>query len=826
MRKTLLLVGVGLIAVAGFASRSAAAVVGRTTLSGHVPAVVSTLTATSPLDPATALHLAIGLPTRNQAGLDLLMSQITDPASPNYRQYLTTEQFTEQFGPTTNDLQAVINFANANGLTVTRTHANRMVVEITGAVSDVERAFGITLKNYQHPTESRLFFSPDTEPSVPMGLPVQDISGLSSYFQPHSFIKPSSKTAQSPAGKSFVGGSAPDGSFIGYDFRKAYVPGTTLTGTGQKIALVQFDGYFPSDIAAYEQLAGLPTLSITNILLDGFDGNPTMTGGEGEVELDIEMANSMAPGLSQLLVYEENPAFFRAVVVLSQIASDNAAKQVSCSWSLGAPSATINQLLQQMAVQGQSFFQSSGDSDAMLVGQPDSPNSGFAICANAYLTSVGGTKLTTDSAGNFVSESVWNDRTPNNGQGGDWGSGGGVSFIYGAPAWQQGFATTTNHGFATGRNFPDVAMPATEIYLISENGQAGASGGTSAAAPLWAGFMALVNQQAAISNRPPIGFLNPAIYNLARSANYTTVFNDVVLGDNTWPGSPTNYFAVPGYDLATGLGSPKGTNLINYLTLPVPPVVVVSAPRPPYGTTLATLNGGNPNGPWFLFVQDDSAINTGIISNGWFLNLTTANPVGYAADNQLYVTPASASIATNTFWTVSLAVTNYGPSSTTNVLVSDNLPPTGLTLVSSNATAGSVTISGSVLTWSVGNLSINTGAKLTLSFLANAIGTFTNDASVAATTSDPNPDDDNGIATLLVSSIITPPTLTPSYNPATHAFQLAVTGAAGQSAIVQASTNLVTGPWVPVATNLIPFTFTSYDSTNFPMRFYRTLVGP
>ena len=807
----------------------------RKILSGHVPSAVSALTALGSLPATNVLRLAIGLPVRNQADLDARAQSVSDPSSPNFRQYLTTAQFAEQYGPTTNEVQAVVDFARANGLQVTHVHANRMVIEITGAAPDVQRAFGVTLKTYQHPTENRRFFAPDTEPSVPAGLSINEISGLSSYVRPHSFRKPlvtkaarpASKQAKAASGVPFTG-SAPDGSsFMGYDYRNAYVPGTTLTGAGQKIALVQFDGYFQSDIDAYVQLTGLPSLSITNILLDGFDGIPTMTGGETEVELDIEMVNSMAPGISQLLVYEENPNVFNPVVVLSQIAVDNAAKQVSCSWGWsGGVNATVNQIMQQMAVQGQSFFQASGDSDAMLPGDADNPSKFFTTCANPYATSVGGTKLTTGTGGVYVSESVWNDRTPNNGAGGYWGSGGGVSLSYSTPAWQQGFATAANHGSLVGRNFPDVAFTATDVYIIVDNGLAGASGGTSAAAPLWAGFTALINQQAALLGKPPVGFLNPALYNLAKSPAYTSVFNDITNGDNTWPRSQTNYFAIPGYDLATGLGTPHGTNLIFALTsLAVSSSPVISAPPGPWGTNLAVLNGSNPNGAWFLFVQDDAVLDVGMITNGWYVTLTTADLVGQASDNALYASQTNLALPFATNCNLTLSVTNYGPSASAGVQVLDTLPLNGLTLISSNPTAGTVTVSGTTLTWSVGALQTNAGASLTIVLHSVAGGVFTNSATVSSTTTDPNPDDDTVVSSFTVSAPPAPPVLAslPAAT-ATNSFQLYINGDPGYATVVQASTNLIN--WVNVFTGTPPFYYTNFGTTNYPRRFYRAVVGP
>ncbi len=138
------------------------------------------------------------------------------------------------------------------------------------------------------------------------------------------------------------------------------------------------------------------------------------------------------------------------------------------------------------------------------------------------------------------------------------GSGGGVSTSYPIPIWQQGINMATNHGSTTMRNIPDVAMTADNIYVIYNNGSIYPDGGgTSAAAPLWAGFTALVNQQAATLGKPAVGFLNPALYAIGNGPNYATAFHDITNGNNFSAVSPTNYPAVPGYDLCTGWGTPS-----------------------------------------------------------------------------------------------------------------------------------------------------------------------------------------------------------------------------------------------------------------------------
>ena len=146
------------------------------------------------------LHLALGLSWRNQDALTNLLAAICNPASPEFHHYLTPAQFTARFGPTPADYQAVLQFARSNGLAVTATHRNRMLVDVQGAAADVERAFHVRLKNYRHPTEPRNFFAPDTEPTVDARLPVQSVSGLNDFSRPHPNVQSASGRRVQAAG--------------------------------------------------------------------------------------------------------------------------------------------------------------------------------------------------------------------------------------------------------------------------------------------------------------------------------------------------------------------------------------------------------------------------------------------------------------------------------------------------------------------------------------------------------------------------------------------------------------------------------------------------
>jgi len=247
-----------------------------------------------------------------------------------------------------------------------------------------------------------------------------------------------------------------------------------------------------------------------------------------------------------------------------------------------------------------------------------------------------------------------------------------------------------------------------------------------------------------------------------------------------------------------------------------------------WSTNLSVMNGSNPNGTWLLFVKDNQQVNTGGITNGWYVSLTTANPVGYAADNAIYATPTNLPIAVGTHWSVVLTITNYGPSVSSNTYVADTFSMPGLTLVSNTASSGLITNSSSSFTWALGNLPVNAGACIALNFLATSVGNYTNTATVTSDTTDPNSDDNVAVASLTVITP-TPPTLVTTILPQGGGFQLSVAGNSGLNTTIQASTNLVNQAstnWVNLFTGVSPFVFTDTSASNYPSRFYRAIVGP
>ncbi|HEY2545343.1 MAG TPA: S53 family peptidase [Candidatus Acidoferrum sp.] len=525
-----------------------------------LPTKVSALPSERPTGRLTGsqrMNLALTLRLPNPEGLQQFLQQLYDPTSPKYRQSLSVEQFTEQFGPTQDDYQKVIDFATSHGLTVTNRAPNRLVLDVSGAVADIEKAFQVKMQTYQHPTEKRSYYAPDQEPSVEAEVPIQGISGLNNFQPPRPMgLKYAQKSDLAHSNQT---GSGPNGFFLGSDMRAAYAPGSTLTGAGQAVGLFDFGPYNLSDVQAYFKFINQPlNVPIVNVLLDGV--SPVCGAGcdDGEEVIDIQQAISMAPGLSAVIVYEGN----NDTDMFNQMATDNIAKQLSCSFGfLPADPSSDESIFQEFAAQGQNLFVASGDGGAYFGAPANCANFSnlngciFYPADDPFITAAGGTDLTTNGpGGTWQSETGW------------IGSGGGFSTNgLPIPSYQVPVITAANQGSTTLRNIPDVAAEAnTDNFFCANGGCFIGVGGTSLSAPRWAGFLALANEQA---NGAPIGFLNPTIYALGQSANYNSDFHDIITGNNFNSGSPAMFSDITGFDLVTGWGSPNGSGLLNALGL-------------------------------------------------------------------------------------------------------------------------------------------------------------------------------------------------------------------------------------------------------------------
>ncbi len=512
--------------------------------------------------PATdTLLFDIVLPLRDRAGLENFLQEVQSPASPSYHKFLTPQEFTARFGPSQEDWDALVAFAKVSGFEIISGTREARDLRLSGTVANIEKAFHVTMGTYQDLTEDRTFFAVDREPTGDLPFQLWHITGLDNDSKPHPMYVKKSDYAKAhgiDANKVVshaTTGSGPSASFLGSDMRAAYYGGTALTGSGQNIALFEFAGTDLADLTAYYENAGqtepyTPTLISTG----GYSTSCTESSGCDDTEqtLDMTQAMGMAPGTTMLYMYvcgnAENISDTDCISAMVSTTDAPLSKQISCSWGwTPADPSTLDPYFEQMATQGQNFFAAAGDDHAW-----SSSNEAWPA-DDANIVSVGGTDLTTTkAAGPWASETAWTD------------SGGGISpDSIPIPSWQQlsGVINSSNKGSTTLRNGPDVSANANfTFYVCADQTTCTANeyGGTSFAAPMWAGYLALANQQAT-ANGETIGFINPIIYPAALGSSYATLFHDITSG------SCGTYSAITDYDLCTGWGSPNTNGLINLL---------------------------------------------------------------------------------------------------------------------------------------------------------------------------------------------------------------------------------------------------------------------
>jgi len=519
-----------------------------------------------PMPATESLRLDVVLPLRDQAGLDKFLKDLYDPSSPSFRRFLTVSEFTARFGPAQEDYDALTSYLVSNGLTVVGGSRDGMELQVEGSVAAIGTAFSVSMGIYQHPTESRTFYAPDREPTVGLPFPLWHVSGLDNYSIPHPMMTKRSDTAEGRDVSHATGlpqattGSGPAASFLGSDMRAAYYGGTALTGAGQSLGLFEFFGTDLADLTTYYKNAGQTnSVPITLFSVDGTATTCLVSANCDDYEQTIDMTQAlgMAPGLSSLVLFigSNDTAIVSAMTTHSPLPTT-----ISCSWGwTPADPTSLDPYFQKMAAQGQNFFAASGDTSTWSATSEAWP------ADDPYVVSVGGTTLVT-SGGAWKSETAWA------------GSGGGPNIDgIAIPAWQQisGVVNSSNKGSTVYRNGPDVAAnAAASFYVCADQTACTANGysGTSFAAPMWAGYLALVNQQAASKGLATLGFINPLIYSLGVGSGYGSDFHDITSG------ASGSYSAVTGYDLVTGWGSPNGVGLIDALTgTPTPADFTLSA---------------------------------------------------------------------------------------------------------------------------------------------------------------------------------------------------------------------------------------------------------
>ncbi len=220
------------------------------------------------LDTTKQLTLGLGLSLHNPTRLTSLLSQLYNPGSPDFHHWLTPLQFIAQFSPSQTDYQSVITWAEQNGFSIVKTYPDRLLVDVSGTVGDIERAFHLDMMVYNRRHNAGTFFAPDSDPTINLTVPIVHISGLRSDITPVSHTKIISPQTVKPVPATGTG-SGPGQYYVSADLRAAYAPGVSLNGSGQTVGLLQFSGFTQSDITTYESQTGLPNVPLSTVLVDG-----------------------------------------------------------------------------------------------------------------------------------------------------------------------------------------------------------------------------------------------------------------------------------------------------------------------------------------------------------------------------------------------------------------------------------------------------------------------------------------------------------------------------------------------------------------------------
>jgi uncharacterized protein (TIGR03437 family) len=588
------------IFLAGFAARNLEAQQARITaavdnrklvpLSGHIHPAARSENDRGRVDASLNLeHVTLILKpsAAQEAELTGFLTQLQDPSSPNYRRWLTPEQYAARFGSAQSDIDKMVAWLASQHLTVLPVARARNAIPFTGNVRRIESAFHTEIHRYAVGSENH--FANASDPSLPaaFGATVNAVHGLNDFRMrpPRRSSVSVPKTNYTSAGLCGSFCIAPDDLATLYDITPLYNAG--ISGSAQKVAIAGQTQINLSDIQQFRAVFNLPAIDPQPILVPNTRDPGISHSDLPEADLDIEWAGAVARNATILYYYS-----FDVFDALAYIIDQNAAPVVStsygdCESQIGnAGLISLQGFARQANAQGMTWISASGDSgaDDCFV---DSNRSVFGLSVDApasvpEVTGIGGTELN-EGSGNYwnatnnpngasliqyVPETTWNDSaidgTPS-------ASGGGASMFFPKPTWQTGTGVPADGA----RDVPDISLSASadhDGYLVYTGGSLQVFGGTSVGAPVFAGMLALLNQYLianGIAASAGLGNVNPALYALAHSA--PGAFHDVTSGNNIvnpcpqgargCTAAPIGYNAAAGYDLATGIGSVDLYNL-------------------------------------------------------------------------------------------------------------------------------------------------------------------------------------------------------------------------------------------------------------------------
>ena len=516
--------------------------------------------------PDQTIEVSILLRSKSEAKCKELKSAL---AKPGFRP-MSRADFASEYGADSTDLAQIRKFAQEFGLQVreTGTDLARRTVMLSGTVANVQRAFQVELKEYSHAHGNfRGRVGTISMPAEYAGI-VTGVFGLDNRPQAEPHFRVWAKTSGTKVSRKKASetrsseGTAPKATPMAattsynpnqvaqiYDYPAA-------NGSGQTVGIIELGGGFQlDDINNYFSSLNLPVPQVISVSVDGATNSPsTPDSADGEVLLDIEVIGSIAPAAKIVVYFAPNTdqGFLDAITTAAHDTTNNPSV-ISISWGSAESNYTsqaltnFDEALQAAGAMGVTVCIAAGDNGSSD-GVNDGQNHVDFPCSSSFALACGGTSLEA-SKGAIVSEVVWDD-LPSGGA-----TGGGVSDVFALPSYQTGFGVPAPAGTSGGRGVPDVSGDADPNtgYNILVDGENAVAGGTSAVAPLWAGLVALLNQQLG----KPVGFLNPQIYAQAVEA---AGFHDITEGNNG------AFSAAKGWDPCTGLGSPDGARLLSALT--------------------------------------------------------------------------------------------------------------------------------------------------------------------------------------------------------------------------------------------------------------------
>ncbi len=573
------------------------------------------------------VSVLVGLSPQDPSGLTARVDLEETPGSPLYERYLTPAALAGEFGASASVRARAASVFTADGLSV-RTTSDDLFLEVNGTAAGIDRAFDTQLDRYR--VGDAIEFAHSTPASLPAGIPWAGALGLGNTSVVRPAIGPVEAIAPAPAASGCPTAETEEG-LLPCQIDRAYNATSLLSsgvnGTGYRLAVVDaYDSAEPQgallhDLEAFDRNYSLPLTAPdfvypvpTTVNLN----DSASSGWSAENALDLEWARAAAPGATIEDVLSPNPSIGLYESV-DWLVAHAAADAISLSWSepdvgvynaystpcsSGCNATTdgsyvlLHPVLEEAAAEGIGVFAATGDCGAAA--GTSGVSTGFPA-SDPYVTGVGGTVLQINATtGAWSSEAGWSGNASGAKSPGcvNQGGGGGGFAPYPRPSWQAGPGIAANQ---TQRGEPDVSFNAGQPVVIVIDRQAVAVGGTSAGCPMWAGLELLADQL----HGGDLGSLNPSLYALARGSNASTLFHDIVTGNN-------GYRAGPGWDPVTGLGTPIEDALAPALSKG-PPVeltntslVLTATPRLGPAPLNATFDlsdvGGAPLDPTFLDV--------------------------------------------------------------------------------------------------------------------------------------------------------------------------------------------------------------------------------